>query len=70
MPQKPVGPFVRRNYPTVSQAIPYIQRFVRQTDHLWYVHLTDTLEATVTIEAIGCQLPVAAIYEGVSVAGT
>jgi Uma2 family endonuclease len=54
-----------QEYILIDQNTPYVQRYTRQTAHFWYVHLTDTLEAVVPLEAVGVTLPMEAIYESI-----
>jgi Uma2 family endonuclease len=55
-----------QEYILIAQHMPYVQRYTRQTPHFWYVHLTDDLAAQVEFEAIGCALPMQAIYDGIT----
>lgn len=55
-----------QEYILIAQHTPYVQRYTRQTPHFWYVHLTDDLAAQVELAAIGCSLPMQAIYDGIA----
>jgi Uma2 family endonuclease len=52
-----------QEYILIDQNSPYVQRYARQTAHFWYVHLIDTLEEVITLEAVGVTLPMDAIYD-------
>ena len=54
-----------QEYILIDQNSLYVQRYTRQTAHFWYVHLTDTREAVIPLEAVGVSLPMDAIYEGI-----
>jgi len=55
-----------REYILIDQNAPYVQRYTRQTPYFWYVHLTDTLDAVISLEAVNVSLPMAAIYDGIT----
>ena len=50
----------------IAQDVPYVQRYIRQTAHFWYVHLADDLADQVAIDAVNAVLPMQAIYEGIT----
>jgi Uma2 family endonuclease len=54
-----------QEYILIDQNAPYVQRYARQTPYFWYVHLTDTLDAVIPLDAVNVQLPMTAIYEGI-----
>lgn len=54
-----------QEYILIDQNSAYVQRYTRQTAHFWYVHLTDTLAADISLEAVGVSIPMSAIYEGI-----
>lgn len=45
-----------QEYILIAQYIPYVQRYTRQTPLFWYVHLTDALDASIELTAIGCAI--------------
>ena len=53
-----------QEYVLIDQNMPYVQRYTRQTAHLWYVHLTDTLDSDISFDAVGVVIPMEAIYDG------
>jgi Uma2 family endonuclease len=52
-------------YILVSQDEPRLERFFRQGDVGWLMTSTVGLEQTVRFESVGCELPLAEIYEDV-----
>jgi Uma2 family endonuclease len=52
-----------QEYILIDQNAPYVQRYTRQTAHFWYVHLTDSLQDEIALEAVGVTLPMKAIYD-------
>ena len=52
-----------QEYILIDQNTPYVQRYTRQTAHFRYVHLTDSLEEVITLDAVGVTLPMEAIYD-------
>jgi len=56
-------------YVLVSQEKPLVERFVRQDSGQWLLTATETLDATVLLEAVRCNLPMAEIYAKVLVTG-
>lgn len=54
-----------QEYLLVAQHAPYVQRFVRQSTHLWHVQMIDDLTNTVRIEALAYDLPMATLYASV-----
>ena len=52
-------------YILVSQDEPRVERFFRQGDVGWLMTSTAGLERTVRCESVGCELPLAEIYEDV-----
>jgi Uma2 family endonuclease len=54
-----------QEYILIDQSVPYVQRYTRQTPHFWYVYLTDTHDAVISLDSVGVSLPMAAIYEGI-----
>lgn len=55
-----------QTYVLIGQTAPYVQRYTRQTEHFWYVHLIDDLMAQVELDAINCTIAMQAIYEGIA----
>ena len=55
-----------QEYILIGQNGPYVQRYVRQNSHFWYVHLTDSINELVTLETLQYDLPMANIYEGIA----
>jgi Uma2 family endonuclease len=53
-------------YLLVSQDEPRIERFLRQGDIGWLMTQVIGLEQTVRVESVGCELPLAEIYEQVA----
>jgi len=53
-------------YIFIGQHAPYVQRYTRQTEHFWYVHLIDELADEVALEAIGCAIAMQSIYDGIA----
>lgn len=54
-----------QEYILIAQHIPYVQRYTRQTPLFWYVHLTDTLDASIELTAIGCTIAMSDVYAGI-----
>jgi len=54
-----------REYVLVSQDRPRVERFTRQEGETWLLQATAGLQATVTLSAIDCELPLSEIYERV-----
>jgi Uma2 family endonuclease len=54
------------DYLLVSQNEPLIGHYVRQSDGGWLLNFYDGLEQALTIDSIGCTLPLAKVYERVS----
>ena len=54
-----------KEYIVVAQEAPFIERHVRQPDGSWLLTEFRSMEQTLTIEAVGCMLPLAEIYLGV-----
>ncbi|MCG8351766.1 MAG: Uma2 family endonuclease [Chloroflexales bacterium] len=53
-------------YVLIGQTRAYVQRYVRQTPHFWYVHLTDHIDAVLTLETLEYDLPMTHLYEGIA----
>lgn len=49
----------------VAQDAPSVEHFIRQEGALWLFANAYSLESTLAIDSIGCQLPLAQIYQGV-----
>lgn len=56
-----------QEYILIAQNSVYVQRYTRQTPHFWYVHLTDDLNAQLSLAAIHCTLAMADIYAGLNI---
>jgi Uma2 family endonuclease len=54
-----------QEYILIGQTQVYAQRYVRQTPHFWYVHLVDSLNASLKIESLGCEVAMALVYDGI-----
>lgn len=54
-----------REYVLIEQDRPHVMRFERQQDNTWVLWETDRMEETLKLPAIGCDLPLAEIYEKV-----
>jgi Uma2 family endonuclease len=54
------------DYLLVTQNQPYIEHFQRQTDGSWRYSAVQGLETEIGIATIGCELPLAEVYERVT----
>jgi Uma2 family endonuclease len=52
-------------YLLVAQDKVHVEHFVRQPDHRWILSETNNLSDTITLEAIGCTLDLAEVYDKV-----
>lgn len=52
----------------LSQYQPFVEHYTRQADHRWALTELSGLEAVLRLPAIGCELPLATIYERVEFA--
>jgi Uma2 family endonuclease len=59
-----------RAYVLVSQAQPQVEIYQRQPDGNWLLHVEKGLQAVLAIPAIGIELPLLEIYDGVDFATT
>ncbi|MFO1349602.1 MAG: Uma2 family endonuclease [Gammaproteobacteria bacterium] len=57
-----------KEYVLISQKISRIERFVRQHDGSWLLHVFEHLEMTVQLDAIGCKLKLADVYDKIDLA--
>lgn len=55
-----------REYVLVSQNSPTVERFMRQPNEMWLMASAAGLQATVKLDALGIELPLAEIYDGVT----
>lgn len=55
-----------QEYILVSQDRPHIERYVRQANGQWLLSEVNGLDASLPLEAIGCALALAAVYEQVT----
>ena len=55
-----------REYIVVAQEHPFIERHVRQADDSWLLTEVRGIDQSLTIEAIGCTLPLGEIYRGIT----
>jgi Uma2 family endonuclease len=55
-----------QSYLLVAQDKPRIEQYTRQVDGHWLLKDAKGMEASLEIAAIGCLLPLAAIYEGIN----
>lgn len=55
-----------REYLLVEQRRPHVTRLYKQDDGLWIHTEANDLESTLTLTALGCDLPLREIYAGVS----
>lgn len=56
-----------RSYVLIAQDKPRIERFTRQGENEWLMAVANGLNATIDLPTIGCTLPLAEVYERVSV---
>ena len=54
-----------KEYIIVAQESPFIERHVRQADGSWYLTEVRGIEQLLTLDTIGCRLPLPEIYRGV-----
>ena len=54
-----------QEYLVVAQDQCHVEQYVRQGDGRWLLSETDDLAATLALDAIGCRLPLADVYEKV-----
>lgn len=54
-----------QTYLVVAQATPHVEHHTRQADGRWLLSETTDLTAVLTLDAIGCRLPPAEIYDKV-----
>jgi Uma2 family endonuclease len=52
-------------YLLVAQDKVHVEHFVRRPDHRWILSETNSLSDTITLEAIGCTLDLAEVYDKV-----
>ncbi len=57
-----------QEYLVVAQTSPHIEHHTRQADGRWLLHETSDMTAVLTLASIGCQLPLAEIYDKVTFA--
>ena len=57
-----------QEYLVVAQTAPCVEHHTRQADGCWLLHETSDLTAVLTLASIGCQLPLAEIYDKVTFA--
>ncbi len=57
------------DYLLVSQDLPEVDHFHRQSDENWILQFIAGLKSSVAIDAIGCTLKLAEIYDGVDLPG-
>jgi Uma2 family endonuclease len=55
-----------REYLLVAQHRPHVTRLYKQDDGKWIHTEADELTATLTLDSLGCDLPLSEIYQGVS----
>lgn len=55
-----------REYLLVAQHRPHVTRLYKQDDGKWVHTEADELTATLTLDSLGCELPLSEIYQGVS----
>ena len=55
-----------REYLLVAQHRPHVTRLYKQDDGVWIHTEATELAATLTLDSLGCELPLAEIYRGVS----
>ncbi|MCS7081155.1 MAG: Uma2 family endonuclease [Chloracidobacterium sp.] len=55
-----------REYVVVAQSTPHVEQHTRQADGRWLLYETTDLAAVLTLEAMGCRLPLAEIYDKVT----
>jgi Uma2 family endonuclease len=54
-----------REYLLVSQKVRYVERFFRNAAGHWELRTVSEPEASIRIEAIGCEIPLAGVYAGI-----
>ncbi|MBP8250987.1 MAG: Uma2 family endonuclease [Herpetosiphon sp.] len=54
-----------QEYLLIAQHMPYVQRYVRQTPHFWYVHLIDDRATSIRFDMLDYELSLDAIYTNV-----
>ena len=55
-----------REYVLVAQDWPYVHKLIRNDDGTWTMSVFEGLESAVDLTSIGCRLPIADIYDGVT----
>ena len=55
-----------REYLLVAQHRPHVTRLYKQDDGKWIHTEANELDATLTLDSLGCDLPLVEIYQGVS----
>jgi Uma2 family endonuclease len=55
-----------REYVLVAQDRPRVEHFLRQDDHVWLYTDVSGLDSSVSFASIGCQVPLAEIYDKVA----
>jgi Uma2 family endonuclease len=55
-----------REYVLISQLMPLIEVYTRQSDDKWLYMATQGLDSTVTLESIGCTLTLSEVYRRVT----
>lgn len=55
-----------QEYVLVSQHRAYVEHYVRQDDGSWKFTATSDLDGTITLPSLGCELPLAEIYDKVT----
>ena len=54
-----------QTYVLIAQDVPHIEMFERQPDGRWLLSEVKGLDASVSLEAVGCDLELEAVYERV-----
>ncbi|WP_058868381.1 Uma2 family endonuclease [Chloracidobacterium thermophilum] len=57
-----------QEYLVVAQTAPHVEHHTRQADGCWLLHETSDLTAVLMLTSIGCQLPLAEMYDKVTFA--
>lgn len=57
------------DYVTIAQDAVHVEHWTRRSDQQWMLAEFDTLDATLSLSAIGAELKLANVYEGIEAVG-